>query len=160
MQILTKALVTEVRHDGYQFQLVVNRNVVVADQLLVAAGRRSNTAELGLDTAGILLTDKGEIQVDTQMRTSVPHIYAAGDCTPLPQYVYVAAAAGKVAAIDLLVMPQVIFTDPQVASVGLTEQHALSPGLQVESCRLDLDQVQRALVNFDTTEFIKLVAEK
>lgn len=169
MQILTKAPVTEVRHDGYQFQLAVNGNIVVADQLLVAAGRRPNTAELGLDAAGILLTDKGEIQVDAQMRTSVPHIYAAGDCTPLPQYVYVAAAAGKVAAqnmagqvaaIDLLVMPKVIFTDPQVASVGLTEQQALSLGLQVESRTLDLDQVPRALVNFDTTGFIKLVAEK
>lgn len=169
MEVITQATVTEVRHHDSQFALVVNGETVMGDQLLVAAGRTPNTAELGLEAAGVALNAKGEIEVDANMRTSLPHIYAAGDCTPLPQYVYVAAAAGSVAArhmagqeaaIDLLAMPEVIFTDPQVATVGLTEQQAQSQGLQVESRTLGLENVPRALANFDTTGFIKLVAEK
>jgi len=95
--------------------------------------------------------------------------YAAGDCTPLPQYVYVAAAAGTRAAVnmtggdatlDLAVMPVVVFTDPAVASVGLDEAAARKQGLAVESRTLALENVPRALANFDTRGFVKLVAEK
>jgi mercuric reductase len=103
------------------------------------------------------------------MRTSVPHIYAAGDCTNQPQYVYVAAAAGTRAArnmvgedatLDLSAMPEVVFTDPQVATVGLTEAQAKAQLLDVDSRTLSLDNVPRALANFDTTGFVKLVADK
>jgi mercuric reductase len=169
MNIMTQAKVSEVRHDGRQFHIAVNGQNLIGDKLLVAAGRIPNTADLGLEAVGVNITSKGEIVVDSHMRTSVSHIYAAGDCTPLPQYVYVAAAAGKVAAqnltggnaeIDLLAMPEVIFTDPQVATAGLTEQQALAQGLQVESRTLGLENVPRALANFDTNGFIKLVAEK
>jgi mercuric reductase len=103
------------------------------------------------------------------MRTSVEHIYAAGDCTDQPQYVYVAAAAGTRAAInmtggdaalDLTAMPAVVFTEPAVGSVGLTEQQANDQGIATDSRTLDLENVPRALANFDTRGFIKLVTEK
>src|SRR3546814_138284 len=102
------------------------------------------------------------------MRTSTQHIYAAGDCTDQPQFVYVAAAAGTRAAInmtggdaklDLDAMPAVVFTDPQVATVGYSEAEAERAGFATESRTLALDNVPRALVNFDTRGFIKLVAE-
>src|SRR3546814_794436 len=102
------------------------------------------------------------------MQTSATHIYAAGDCTNQPQFVYVAAAAGTRAAInmtggeavlDLTTMPAVVFTEPQVATVGLSEAEAHLKGIETDSRTLSLDNVPRALVNFDTHGFIKLVAE-
>jgi len=102
------------------------------------------------------------------MRTSAPDIFAAGDCTTQPQFVYVAAAAGTRAAVnmtggdarlDLKTMPAVVFTDPQAATVGLSEAEARRNGVEAESRVLTLDNVPRALANFDTRGFIKLVAE-
>jgi mercuric reductase len=102
------------------------------------------------------------------MRTSAADIYAAGDCTDQPQFVYVAAAAGSRAAInmtggdaslDLSCMPAVLFTDPQVATVGYSEAQAQQAGIDTDSRTLSLNNVPRALVNFDTRGFIKLVAE-
>src|SRR5690606_416489 len=110
----------------------------------------------------------GEIRVDARMRTTADNIYAAGDCTDQPQFVYVAASAGTRAAInmtggeatlDLSAMPAVIFTDPQVATVGLSETDAAARGIATNSRMLTLDNVPRALVNFDTRGFIKLVAD-
>jgi mercuric reductase len=103
------------------------------------------------------------------MRTSAEGVYAAGDCTDQPEYVYVAAAGGTRAAInmtggearlDLSVLPAVTFTDPQVATVGLSEAQAAQRGIEAESRTLALDNIPRALVNFDTRGFVKLVAEK
>ena len=103
------------------------------------------------------------------MRTSVEHIYAAGDCSNQPQFVYVAAAAGTRAAInmtggeavlDLSSMPAVIFTDPQVATVGLSEEQARANGIDADSRTLELENIPRALANFDTDGFVKLVIEE
>ncbi|AOW13368.1 mercuric reductase [Hydrogenophaga crassostreae] len=139
-----------------------------ADALLVATGRTPNTTDVGLDAAGVNVNDAGQILVDSGMRTSASNIYAAGDCTDQPQFVYVAAAAGTRAAInmlggdaqlDLSAMPAVVFTDPQVATVGLTEAQARQAGMAVETRTLALEHVPRALANFDTRGFIKMVAE-
>ncbi|HZC25014.1 MAG TPA: FAD-dependent oxidoreductase, partial [Candidatus Binatia bacterium] len=127
-----------------------------------------NTSRLGLESVGVALNDQGAILIDETMRTSAPHIYAAGDCTDQPQFVYVAAAAGTRAAInmtggeaklDFSAMPSVVFTDPQVATVGYSEAAAQRAGMEPDSRTLTLDNVPRALVNFDTRGFIKLVAE-
>jgi mercuric reductase len=110
----------------------------------------------------------GVIAVNEHLQTSVPHIYAAGDCTDQPQFVYVAAAAGSRAAqnmaggeatLDLRSMPTVVFTDPHIATVGLSEAEARLKGIETDSRFLTLDNVPRALVNFDTRGFIKMVAE-
>ena len=158
-----------VSHDGSEFTLSLPQGELRCDRLLVATGRRSNADTLDLDKAGVETGADGAILVDAQMRTSVAHIYAAGDCTSQPQFVYVAAAAGTRAArnmtgeevvLDLSVVPAVVFTDPQVATVGLSEQQARQQGLQVDSRTLALENVPRALANFDSRGFIKLVAER
>ncbi len=167
--ILSHTRVLKVHHDAGRFVVQTTEGGVEGDQLLVATGRSANTAALDLDKAGVQTEAHGRILVDDHMRTSVEHIYAAGDCTNQPQYVYVAAAAGTRAAInmtggdatlDLSVLPTVVFTEPQVASVGLSEKQARDQGLDVASRKLDLENVPRALANFDTRGFIKLVAEK
>ncbi len=169
MKVLTGTTVTRVAFDGQGFELETSSGRLRGDRLLVATGRQPNTAMLALDRAGVAVAADGAILVDDHLRTSVPHIYAAGDCTTLPQLVYVAAAAGTRAAInmtggdatlDLSVLPAVVFTDPQVATVGLAEEQAKARGIDPESRTLSLADVPRALANFDTRGFIKLVADK
>ncbi|GAB4356041.1 MAG: mercury(II) reductase [Methylohalobius crimeensis] len=162
---------TQARHIGYgegEFVLTTNRGEVRADRLLVATGRAPNTRELNLEAAGVQINARGAIVVDSAMRAGAPDIYAAGDCTDQPQFVYVAAAAGTRAAVnmtggeavlDLTAMPAVVFTDPQVATVGYSEAEAHHDGIETDSRTLTLDNVPRALVNFDPRGFIKLVAE-
>jgi mercuric reductase len=158
-----------VHFDGKNFTVSTENGDVSCDQLLVATGRQSNADTLALENAGVVVADNGTIVIDDHMRTNVDNIYAAGDCTDQPQYVYVAAAAGMRAArnmtgddvaLDLSTMPAVVFTNPQVATVGLTEQQAKAQGLEVESRKLALENVPRALANMDARGFIKLVAEK
>lgn len=163
---------TEARHVGCAdggFLLATNQGEIRADQLLIATGRTANTEGLNLAAAGVAADVQGAIRIDKMMRTSAPGIYAAGDCTNQPRYVYVAAAAGTRAAInmagvgqaslDLSTMPAVIFTDPHVATVGMSEAQASSAGIQTDTRTLSLENIPRALVNFDTRGFIKLVAE-
>ena len=159
---------TEVQFSEGSFKITTERGALCVERLLIAAGRVANTQSLGLDAAGVQTSSNGAIMVDDGMRSSVPGIYAAGDCTNQPQYVYVAAAAGTRAAInmtdgaallDLSSMPSVVFTEPQIAMVGLSEADALDRGIKTESRSLSLDNVPRALANFDTRGFIKLVAE-
>ncbi|ENI2315097.1 mercury(II) reductase, partial [Salmonella enterica subsp. enterica serovar Infantis] len=144
--------------DG-EFVLTTAHGELRADKLLVATGRAPNTRKLALDATGVTLTPQGAIVIDPGMRTSVEHIYAAGDCTDQPQFVYVAAAAGTRAAINmtggdaalnLTAMPAVVFTDPQVATVGYSEAEAHHDGIKTDSRTLTLDNVPRALANFDT----------
>jgi mercuric reductase len=141
------------------------------DEILVATGRTPNTEALGLDRLGIDTDDRGAIVVDEHQRTSVPSIYAAGDVTDQPNYVYVVAAAGAAAAQNALEadaderlrfthLPRVIFTGPQIAQAGLTEHEARERGFEVETAVLPLDAIPRALVNGDTRGLFKLVAER
>jgi mercuric reductase len=144
--------------------------VVEAEQLLVATGRRPNTVGLGLEEVGVELGPKGEIRVNEYAQTTHPAIYAAGDCTGDPMFVYVAAHMGTVAAenalvgnhrrLDLEVLPRVTFTDPQVASAGWTEAQARQRGLEVKTAVLALEHVARARVARDLRGLIKLVADR
>jgi mercuric reductase len=158
-----------VSHRDGRFEIKGEGKTLAGHRLLVATGRRPNTADLGLEAIGVKTLENGAIEVNDRLETSVPGIYAAGDCTSHPQFVYVAAAGGTRAAInmtggesalDLSTMPAVVFTDPQVATVGLNEAEARGKGLQIEVRTLTLDNVPRALANFDTRGFIKLVAER
>ncbi|SDU23271.1 mercury(II) reductase [Nitrosomonas ureae] len=168
IEVLEHTQASQVAHAGGEFVLTTANGELRTDQLLVATGRSPNTRSLALDAAGITLNPQGAIIIDSGMRTSVEHIYAAGDCTDQPQFVYVAAAAGTRAAINmtggdvalnLTAMPAVVFTDPQVATVGYSEAEAHHDGIETDSRTLTLDNVPRALANFDTRGFIKLVAE-
>jgi mercuric reductase len=169
IRVLNHTEASHVSHDGRQFTLKTNAGTLRCDKLLICTGRHANTASLNLDAVGIRTDKHGAIIVNEMMETSVPGVYAAGDCSTMPQFVYVAAAAGSRAGmnmtggeskLDLSSMPAVIFTDPQVATVGLTEVEARQQGIHTDSRVLDMKNVPRALANFETDGFIKLVIEK
>ena len=168
IEVLKQTQASRVDYTDNEFVIETNAGTLRADQLLVATGRIPNTENLNLAGIGVE-TSRGAIQVDGQLQTTVPGVYAAGDCTDQPQFVYVAAAGGSRAAVnmtggeatlDLSAMPGVMFTEPQVATAGLTEAEALKQGYNVDTRLLDLENVPRALVNFDTHGFIKMVAER
>ena len=168
IRVLEHTQASQVSYEEGKFILDTDQGEVRGDKLLVATGRAPNTANLNLDVAGVETEANGAVAVDNQMRTSQPHVYAAGDCSNMPQLVYVAAAAGSRAGInmaggeaqlDLSTMPAVIFTEPQVATVGLSEQEARERNIETASRVLLLENVPRALANFDTEGFIKLVVE-
>jgi mercuric reductase len=167
--VLEHTQASHVAYENGEFVLTTGQDLVRADKLLIATGRAPNTRSLALDAAGVVVNAQGAIVIDKGMRTSSPNIYAAGDCTDQPQFVYVAAAAGTRAAInmtggdtalDLTAMPAVVFTDPQVATVGYSEAEAHHDGIETDTRTLTLDNVPRALANFDTRGFIKLVIEE
>ncbi|RMG33850.1 MAG: mercury(II) reductase [Gammaproteobacteria bacterium] len=155
--------------DGGRFSVRIGHHRIEADRLLVATGRQPNTEDLNLNEAGVETAGNGAIRVNDRLQTSAPGIYAAGDCADLPQYVYVAAAAGTRAAInmtggeahlDIRAMPAVVFTEPAVATAGLSEGAARLRGIEVASRLLPLGQVPRAQANFEPEGFIKLVARR
>jgi mercuric reductase len=143
--------------------------VVEGERLLVATGRAPNTSALALDRAGVALGPKGEILVDEHLRTTNPNVYAAGDVTLAPQFVYVAAHQGALAAenalegncraVDLSALPGVTFTNPAIATVGLTEAQAKEQGYEVKASTLPAAAVPRAIVNRDIHGVFKLVAD-
>lgn len=142
---------------------------VDAERLLCALGRQPQTTTLGAAAAGIALGDDGQILVDDHLATSNPAVYAAGDVIGDPALVYAAAYEGRLAAANALgerrirderVMPWVLFTDPQVAVVGLGEDAARAQGIPVAVARVALDQVPRAIVARDTRGFLKLIKER
>ena len=161
------------QRDG-QVALTVTVNgssqTLTAEQVLITTGRTPNTAGLGLAEAGIKLGANGGITVDDRMRTSKPGVYAAGDVTGRDQFVYMAAYGAKLAALNAMngnsliydnsAMPWVVFTDPQVAGVGLTEAGAKRLGFETKTSLAQLDQVPRALAARDTRGLIKLVADR
>jgi len=143
--------------------------VIDADEILVATGRRPNTDGLGLDVAGVATGASGAVVVDAQLRTTSPRVWAAGDVTGAPQFVYVSAYQGALAAgnallgeeteADLTGLPRVIFTTPPAAGAGLTEAQARAAGYRVSTSVLPATAVPRALVNNDTSGVTKLVAD-
>ncbi|HSA81618.1 MAG TPA: mercury(II) reductase [Geminicoccaceae bacterium] len=144
--------------------------VLEAGVVLAATGRRPNTEGLGLSDVDVALTESGGVRVDEHLRTTNRRVYAAGDVTGRHQFVYMAAYGAKLAALNALngdahrydatAMPMVTFTDPQVASVGLTEAAARADGLEVKTSLIPLDAVPRALAARDTRGLIKLVADR
>jgi len=145
-------------------------STLTVDRVLVATGRVPNTAELNLQAAGVDIDRRGFVVVDEFLRTTNTRVWAAGDVTGSPQFVYVAASQGAIAAdnaisdagrsTDYRTLPRVIFTTPQVAAVGLTEAQATEAGFDVITSVLSLAHVPRAIVNRDTRGLIKLVADR
>ena len=143
--------------------------VVEADEILVATGRRPSTAGLGLEAGGVATDTRGAVVTDAQLRTANPRVWAAGDVTGAPQFVYVSAYQGALAAgnallgerqeADLAGLPRVIFTTPPAAGAGLTEAQARAAGYQVTASVLPATAVPRALVNRDTAGVTKLIAD-
>ncbi|EME26317.1 mercuric reductase [Galdieria sulphuraria] len=181
----------KVDHVSYvngQFELeLTDKRHLSGDQLLIASGRKANVDNMGLDHIPIKMDEKRDIVVNEYLQTSCEDIYAVGDCTNIPKYVYVAAAAGTKAAknivgslkgcqsacttthcdsssslyrLDLSIVPGVVFTDPQVATIGMTEQQAKYHGIETDSRVFHFCHLPRALVNFDERGCIKLLIER
>lgn len=139
-----------------------------AERLLLATGRVPSSDRLNLWAAGIETDARSGIVVDAQMRTANPDVWAAGDVTGQDQFVYMGAygaklparnaVAGEARSYDNGTMPCVVFSDPQVAGVGLSEAQARAAGHEVVTSVLPLDAVPRALAARDTRGLIKLVA--
>jgi len=172
--VLTGVKIRSVHRDGERrrvsFEHRGGPREISVDEVLVATGRRPNTDGMGLEKAGIELTERGAVKVDDHLRTTNPRVWAAGDVTGHPQFVYVAAYEGNLAArnalegedlkIDFTSLPRVIFTGPTVAAAGLTDEQANAQGIECECRVLPLSAVPRALVNRDTRGFVKIVAER
>lgn len=142
---------------------------IEADYVLVTVGRRPNTDELGLEQIGVELTDRGLVKIDNQCKTSVDGIYAIGDIVAGPGLAHKASYEGKVAAeaisgepaqVDYLAIPEVVFSEPELASVGYTEKEAKDAGFDVVSSRFPFAANGRALSLNATDGFVKLVTRK
>ena len=145
------------------------RRTFRAAQLLLATGRTPNTQQLGLEDLGVTLNSRGFLVVDESLQTSAEGIYGAGDVLGENMFVYAAAYEGALAAENALsdtsrardytALPWVVFSDPQVAGVGMGEQQAAEKGLKVDISVLPLSYVPRSIAARDTRGFIKLVRE-
>jgi dihydrolipoamide dehydrogenase len=138
------------------------------DHILVTVGRRPNSENLGLEQAGVKVDARGFITVDRQQRTSVPNIFAIGDVAGQPMLAHKASREGEVAAeviaghkaeMDAVAIPAVIFTDPEIGSVGLTEKQAAEQGHKVRVGRYNFAALGRALAALETEGFVKIVAD-
>ncbi|ALM83245.1 dihydrolipoyl dehydrogenase [Bordetella sp. N] len=136
------------------------------DLVLQAVGRSPNGKKIGADKAGIAVTDRGFIEVDKQMRTNVPHIFAIGDIVGQPMLAHKAvheghvaaeAAAGEKSFFDARVIPSVAYTDPEVAWVGLTEDEAKKQGVKIEKGVFPWAASGRAIANGRDEGFTKLL---
>lgn len=173
IQVETGVTVDSVRReDGMAVAEVVQgetRRTLRASEFFVATGRRPNTEDLGLDVVDVRRDRHGYVQADATLRTSSPHIFAAGDVLGENMFVYTAAYEGALAAENALhggfrardytALPWVIFTDPQVAGVGLDERQATEQGLEVDVATLPLSHVPRCIAARDTRGFVKLIRE-
>jgi len=173
VEVHTKALAQTVKETDKDVTLTFTVNgeekSVTADYVLVTVGRRPNTDELGLESAGIKLTDKGLIEVDAQCRTSVPNVYAIGDIVPGPALAHKASYEGKVAAeviagqnsaVDYRCLPAVVFTDPEIAMVGLSEQEAKEQYEEISVGRFPYGANGRAVALGADAGYVKLIADK
>ena len=174
VRVLDGATYQAARRDGDRAVLTVTVNgaerELTADRLVLTTGRAPNTEGLGLAKMGVETDARGAIRVGGDMQTTKPGIFAAGDVTDRDQFVYMAAYGAKLASRNAVVggaerydnaaMPWVVFTDPQVAGVGLTERQARAAVHDVKISVLTLDNVPRALAARDTRGLIKLVADR
>ena len=175
IRVVRRALPTRVSRDAATGQAVVTADVAGgreefrADQVLVALGRRPVTDGLNLDAVGVKTGDSGEVVVSDRLRSSNPRIWAAGDVTGHPEFVYVAAHHGTLVAenafadadraVDYARLPRVTFTGPAIGAVGMTEKDVVAAGIRCDCRVLPLHHVPRALVNRDTRGFVKIVVD-
>ena len=173
VEFITKALAKGVEENEngvtVKFEEKGEEKSLDADYVFVMVGRRPNTDELGLEQAGIKMTERGVIEIDKQCRTNVSNIYAIGDIVAGPQLAHKASYEGKIAAeaiaghnaeIDYLAIPAVVFSEPELASVGYTEQQAKEEGIEVMAAKFPFAANGRALALDSTDGFLKLVTRK
>ncbi|GAB2543317.1 dihydrolipoyl dehydrogenase [Gracilibacillus alcaliphilus] len=171
--IVTEAMAKGVEEtkDGVVVTYEVNgkEEKVEADYVLVTVGRKPNTDEIGLEQIGIKMSDRGLIEINEQCRTSVDNIYAIGDIVAGPPLAHKASYEGKIAAeaiageksvIDYNAIPAVVFSDPELATVGYTEEQAKEAGYDVKGSKFPFAANGRALSLNESEGFMKLVTRK
>jgi dihydrolipoamide dehydrogenase len=172
-EIITKALAKGVQETENSvtvtYEVKGEEQSVEADYVFVMVGRRPNTDELGLEQAGVEIGERGIINIDKQCRTNVSNIYAIGDVVPGPPLAHKASYEAKIAAeaiaghpseIDYLGIPAVVFSDPELASVGYTEKQAKDEGIDVIAAKFPFAANGRALALEAAEGFLKLVTRK
>lgn len=172
-QIVTQALAKSIVDEGDKvivtYETKGEEKQVEADYVLVTVGRKPNTDELGLEQINLQLTEKGLIQTDEQCRTNIANIFAIGDIVTGPPLAHKASYEGKIAAeviagkhaaIDYMAIPEVVFTDPELATIGYTEKEAKAEGIEVVVAKFPFAANGRALSMNDTDGFLKLVMRK
>ncbi len=170
LKIFKEVNITEIKNVGRYKIVITNIGSFKATDILIAIGRKANTENIGLELVGVELDKKGFIKTDEFLRTSSKNIYSAGDCNGKYFLVTVSAMEGNIAGenalrknikkIDYKAVPCVIFTDPEVASIGLTEEEASRKGIKVESRTLKFKDVPKALIAGKRKGIIKMVTEK
>lgn len=169
----TKANKAEKKDDGVHVELedvkTGKKTVEVFDRVLVAIGRRPRTDGLNAVAAGVTVTERGFIPADKQQCTNVPHIYSIGDVAGNPMLAHKAmkegivaaeVIAGKAAEQDAVAIPGVVYTNPELAWVGLTEAEAKEQGYDVKTGVFPLSASGRAMTLQSTSGFVKMVVEK
>ncbi|GIN83861.1 dihydrolipoyl dehydrogenase [Heyndrickxia sporothermodurans] len=172
-EIVTNAMAkgVEENEDGVivKYEAKGEEKTIEADYVLVTVGRRPNTDEIGLEQVGIEMTDRGLVKIDKQCRTNVSNIYAIGDIVEGPQLAHKASYEGKIAAeaiaghpseIDYLGIPAVVFSEPELATVGYNEKQAKDEGIEVVAAKFPFAANGRALALNNTDGFLKLVTRK
>lgn len=172
LQFLLEAKVIKGEKQGESISLTIEhkgeQKQVESDVVLVAVGRRPYTAGLHLEKAGVKVTARGFIEVNHQFRTSQPHIFAIGDVIDGIMLAHRASEEGVIVAdlimghyssIDYMAVPNVIYTSPEAASVGLTEQEAKEAGLEIIIGQYFFRGNPRARCNNETEGFVKVIGE-
>lgn len=173
VEIVTNALAkgVEEKEDGVvvTYEVGGEEKSVEADYVLVTVGRKPNTKDIGLEQVGIEMNERGLIKIDKQCRTNIPNIYAIGDIVEGLPLAHKASYEGKVAAeaisgkkseIDYIGMPAVVFSDPEMASVGYTEEEAKAAGIEVKVAKFPFAANGRALSLNESDGSLKLITRK
>src|SRR4051794_12722613 len=172
-EIYTKAMAKGVEETDngvvVTFEVKGEEKKIEADYVFVMVGRRPNTDEMGLEQAGVKVNERGIVEIDKQCRTNVSNIYAIGDIVPGPQLAHKASYEAKIAAeaiaghsseIDYIGIPAVVFSDPELASVGYSTDDAKKEGIEVVAAKFPYGGNGRALSLDSTDGFVKLVTRK
>ena len=172
VRLSTKALGYEKKGGALAVALEADgrKETLAVDQILSTVGRRPNSEDLGLETVGLKPDARGFLAVDARRRTSVEHVYAIGDVAGQPMLAHKASHEGLVAAaaiagdagaaFDPVAVPAVIFTDPEIASVGLTEEQARQAGFEPAVGKFPFAASGRALTRNESDGFVKVVADR
>ncbi|MDA0275380.1 MAG: dihydrolipoyl dehydrogenase [Proteobacteria bacterium] len=165
VMLKTKTSKVEAKKDGLHVTFE-GADPAIYDMILVSVGRLPNGKNIGADKAGVTVDPRGFIPVDSQMRTTVPHIFAIGDIAGQPMLAHKAvheghvaaeAASGKKSHFDARVIPSVAYTDPEIAWVGLTEEEAKKQGVKVSVAKFPWAASGRAIANARDEGFTKLI---
>ncbi len=181
VDIITNTKINLIENDGKAINVILTEGntskIIKAEKLLVATGIKANTKDFGLDKIGVLLEKSGHITTNAFLQTSTKNIFAAGDCIATAPFVYTAAyeanlatenmfvsctedSCGSMISTDYTGLPWVVFTDPQIAGVGIDEAEAARQEIPFEVSKLPLNLVPKSLAALDTRGFVKLIRNK